>query len=52
MGNEPVCAPNMDATRMGKANEQHQNVTKLIMQKNPIALSTIHQVTPQMITQT
>jgi hypothetical protein len=31
MGNEPVNAPNTDATQRGKINEQHQNVTKLVV---------------------
>jgi hypothetical protein len=31
MGNEHVNAPNMDVAQRGKANEQHQNVTKPIM---------------------
>ncbi len=31
MGNEPVNAPNTDVTQRGKINEQHQNVTKLVM---------------------
>jgi hypothetical protein len=47
MGNEHVCAPNIDATQRGEANEQHQNVTELVVvQRDPITLSTIHQVTP------
>jgi len=31
MGNEPVNAPNTDATQKRKINEQHQNVTKLVV---------------------
>jgi hypothetical protein len=31
MGNEPVNAPNMDATHRGGTNEQHQNVMEPIM---------------------
>jgi hypothetical protein len=41
-----VNAPNIDATQRGKVNEQHQNVIKPVMQRNPVALSTIHQETP------
>jgi hypothetical protein len=33
-------APNTDAAQRGKANEQHQNVSELVVQKNPTALST------------
>jgi hypothetical protein len=43
MGNKPVNAPNMDVTQRGKANEQHQNEIELIMQRDPIALSTTRQ---------
>jgi hypothetical protein len=31
MRDEPVNAPNMDATQRGKFNEQHQNVTEPIV---------------------
>jgi len=31
MGNEPVNALNTNATQGGKINEQHQNVTKLVV---------------------
>jgi hypothetical protein len=46
MGNEHVNALNTDATHRGEINEQHQNVVEPIVQRNPIALSTIHQETP------
>jgi hypothetical protein len=51
MGNELVNAPNTNATQRGEANEQHQNVAKPIMQKDLVALSTIHQETPRTITE-
>jgi hypothetical protein len=35
MGNEHVNAPNIDATHRGEANERHQNVVELVVQKNP-----------------
>ncbi len=50
MGDEPVNAPNMDAAQKGEVNEQHQNVVKLIMQRDSIAFSTTHQETPRTIT--
>jgi hypothetical protein len=31
MGDELVNAPNMDATKRGKVNEQHQNVLELVV---------------------
>jgi hypothetical protein len=46
MGNEPMNAPNTYATQRGKTNEQHQNVAKSIVQRDPTSLSTIHQETP------
>ncbi len=36
-------APNMDAAQRGEVNEQHQNVAKQVMQRNPIVLFTTHQ---------
>jgi hypothetical protein len=42
MINKPVNAPNMDATHRGKVNEQHQNVTELVMHKYTTTLSTTH----------
>jgi hypothetical protein len=51
MGDEHVNAPNTDATQRGEVNEQHQNVTKPIVQRDPIALSTTHQETPRIRTQ-
>jgi hypothetical protein len=51
MGNKHVNAPNMDETQRGEANDQHQNVAKPIVQRNPIVLSTIHQATPHTLTQ-
>jgi hypothetical protein len=50
IGDELVNAPNMDATERGKVNE-HQNVPKLVVYRDPIVFSTIHQETPQTITQ-
>jgi hypothetical protein len=47
-----LCVHQTYATQRGEANEQHQNVTELVVQRDPITLSTIHQVTPQTITQT
>ncbi len=44
-------APNIDAIHRVKANEQHQVVTKLAMQKETTSTSTTHQVTPQTLTQ-
>jgi hypothetical protein len=46
MGDEPMNAPNMDATWRGKVNEQHQNVAESIVQRDPTTLSTTHQETP------
>jgi hypothetical protein len=51
MGDEPMNAPNTNATQRGKVNEQHQNVVELIVQRDPITLSTTHQETPRTITQ-
>jgi len=42
MENELVNAPNMDATQRGEVNEEYQNVTKPIVQKDLITLSTTH----------
>ncbi len=46
IGIELVDAPSMDATQRGKANEQHINEVKSIVQRDPIALSATHQITP------
>jgi len=43
--------PNTNATQKEEVNEQHQNVTKPVMKRNPTTLSTIHQETPRTITQ-
>jgi hypothetical protein len=43
MGDEPMNAPNIDVAQRGEVNEQHQNVAEPIVQRNPVALSTIHQ---------
>jgi hypothetical protein len=51
MGTKPMNAPNTDATQKGEANEQHQNATKPVVLKDPIVLSSTHQVTPQTSTQ-
>jgi hypothetical protein len=51
MGNEPMNAPNIDPTHRLKANEQHQVVAKPAMQKETTSTSTIHQMTPQTLTQ-
>ncbi len=51
MGNELVNTPNTDATLRGKVNEQHQNVAKLVVQRDPIVFSTTHQETTRTITQ-
>ncbi len=50
MGNESMNASNMDATQRGEVNEQNQNATKQVVQKDPVVLSTSHQ-TPQTSTQ-
>jgi len=42
MGNELVDASHMDATQRGEVNEQNQNATKQVVQKDPIVLSTTH----------
>ncbi len=39
---EPMNAPNTNVAQRGEVNEQHQNVAKLVVQRDPIALSTIH----------
>ncbi len=43
-------ASNMDVTQRGEINEQHQNASKQVVQKDPIMFSTIRQ-TPQTSTQ-
>jgi len=45
-----MCQTQMEHKR-GEMNEQHQNVTKLVVQKDPIMFSITHQETPQIITQ-
>ncbi len=42
MGDELVNALNTDATQRGEVNEQNQNATKQVVQKDPIVLSTTH----------
>jgi hypothetical protein len=42
MGHEPMNTPNTDATQRGEVNEQHQNVTKLVVQRNLVMFSTTH----------
>jgi hypothetical protein len=42
MGDETMNALNMDVAQRGKVNEHHQNVAKLVVHKDLIALSTIH----------
>ncbi len=51
MGNKLVNALNTNVAQREEVNEQHQNVTKLIMQRNLTMLSTIHQETPRTIIQ-
>ncbi len=51
MGDESMNAPNIDAIHRVKANEQHQVVANLAMQKETTGTSTTHQVTPQTLTQ-
>jgi hypothetical protein len=51
MGDKLVNAPNMNATQRGEINEQHQNVTKLVVERDLIVFSTTHQETPRIITQ-
>jgi hypothetical protein len=46
MGHELVNALNMDVAQRGKANEQHQNVAKPVVQRNPTMFTSIHQTTP------
>ncbi len=41
----------MNATQKGEVNEQHQNVTKPVIQKDLATFSTTHQKTPQTTTQ-
>jgi hypothetical protein len=41
-----VNAPNTDASQKGETNEQHQNATKSVVQKDQATFSTTHQVTP------
>jgi len=48
MGNKPRNAPNTNVAQRAEANEQHQNATKLVVQRNPTMFSTTHQVTPHM----
>jgi len=43
-------ASNVGATQRGEVNEQHQNATKHVVQRDPIMFFTIHQ-TPQTSTQ-
>jgi hypothetical protein len=50
MGNEPMNASNVHVAQRGEVNEQHQNVAKHIVQRDPIVLYTTHQ-TPQTSTQ-
>jgi hypothetical protein len=49
--NELVNAPNMDVTQWVQTNDQHQNVTKLIMPRDPTIPLNSHQMTPQTSTQ-
>ncbi len=51
MATKPMNAPITNATQKGETNEQHQNVTKPIMFRDPTVLSTTHQVTSQTSTQ-
>jgi hypothetical protein len=51
MGNKHVNVPNTNATQRGEANEKHQNVVELIVQRDLVMFSTIHQKTPRIITQ-
>jgi hypothetical protein len=51
MGDDPMNARTMNVTQRGKVNEHHQNVAELVVQRDPIVLSTIHQETPRTITQ-
>jgi hypothetical protein len=46
MGIELVNAPSMDATHRKENNEQHQNETELVVQRDPITFLATHQVTP------
>jgi hypothetical protein len=46
MKNELVNAPNTYATQRGEVNEQHQNVVELVVPRDLVVLSTIHQETP------
>jgi hypothetical protein len=51
MGDEPMNAPNMDASQRGKINEQHQNVIDSVVQRDLTTFSTTHQETPRTTTQ-
>jgi hypothetical protein len=51
MGNKLVNSLNTNVTQRGEINEQHQNVIKLIVQRDLAMLSATHQETPQTITQ-
>jgi hypothetical protein len=42
MGNELVNAPNMDVAQRGEINEQHQNLAKLVVHRNPTTLLITH----------
>jgi hypothetical protein len=46
MRDELVNAPNTDVAHKGKVNEQHQNVLELVVQRDPVVFSTIHQERP------
>jgi hypothetical protein len=46
MGNNLVNAPNTNVAQRGRVDEQHQNVVKLIVQRDLAMFSTTHQETP------
>jgi len=46
MRDEPMNALNIDVAQRGEINEQHQNVAKSVVHKDPEVLSTIHKKTP------
>jgi hypothetical protein len=50
MGVELVNVPNTYAAHRGEVNE-HQNVVEPVVQRDLVVFSTIHQETPQTITQ-
>jgi hypothetical protein len=50
MGNKSMNASNVDVAQRGEVNEQHQNVAKQVVKKDPVMFFTIHQ-TPQTSTQ-